>query len=47
MIRYEWCALFGMGCITLGVWLVYPPAALIVAGLIITGVGLKGLYNAA
>lgn len=43
MRRAELTAVFGMLCVGAGVWWIYPPASLILAGLLLFAIGLGEL----
>jgi len=44
MDRNDAVTLVGMGLLAAGLWMVYPPAALIAVGLALVGMGLMGAW---
>ena len=44
MDRNDVVTLVGMGCLAGGLWMIYPPAALIGIGLAMVGMGLAGAW---
>ncbi len=47
MDRNDVVTILGIGCLAGGLWWIYPPAALIVVGLALLGVGLMGAWTKA
>ncbi len=45
MDRNDVVTIFGIGCLAGGLWWIYPPAALIVVGLAMIGIGLLGAWK--
>lgn len=47
MDRNDVVTLVGMGCLAGGLWMIYPPAALIAVGLVLIVVGVLGAWRKA
>lgn len=47
MDRNDVMTVIGIGCLAGGLWMIYPPAALIGLGLALIGIGLTGAWTAA
>ena len=47
MDRNDVVTLVGVGLLAAGLWMVYPPAALIAVGLALVGMGLMGAWKKA
>jgi len=47
MDRNDAVTLVGVGLLAAGLWMVYPPAALIAVGLALVGMGLMGAWKKA
>ncbi len=44
MNKYDYFSLAGIGCIAVGLWMIYPPAALIAVGLALVVLGILGAW---
>lgn len=42
---YDWFGLIGLVMVAVGCWLIYPPAALIVPGVLLLGLSLAGVLR--